>query len=315
MESQESPRGSDCLAVLVAENDEALRAYMVEVLTEVGYRVIPVCNGKEAVSALQLGHVDVLITDMIMPEHEAIEIILYSRKHFPDLKLIVMSGLLNGHLQAARSLGARAILHEPFSAGDLVRTVESVCHPTSQPVRGGLATETDPSSPHLMTRSEQKSVVARQPPGQSVLATGKVMNDEISRVIRVIDVLAFDTRILAVNAALVAARAGEACMGLGVVVDEMRNLSQRCAQAAKDTSALLEEWATKLNDEKEKVGQVAAAFRTTTQKPSKITTPVDELSPGSGERTTGILQVGEPITQLGQLMPQTGANANSDVGG
>jgi hypothetical protein len=54
---------------------------------------------------------------------------------------------------------------------------------------------------------------------------------------------------------------------------------------------------------------VAPAFRTTAQKPSKITTPVDELSPGSGERTTGILQVGEPITQMEQVMPQTGANA------
>jgi len=297
------------LAVLVAENNEALRAYMVEVLTEVGYRVIPVCNGKEAVSALQLGHVDVFITDMIMPEHEAIEIILYSRKHFPDLKLIVMSGLLNGHLQAARSLGARAILHEPFSAGDLVRTLESVCHPTSQPGRGGPATEIDPLSPHRMTHSEEKLVVARQPPGQSLPATGRVKNDEISRVIRVIYGLAFDTRILAVNTALIAARAGESAMGFAVVVDEMRNLSQRCAQAAKDTSALLEEWVTKLNDENVRVGQVAAAFRTTAQKPSKITTPVDELSPGSGERTTGILQVGEPITQMEQVMPQTGANA------
>ena len=297
------------MAVLVVEANEALRAYMVEVLTEVGYRVIPVCSGKEAVSALQLGHFDVLITDMIMPAHEAIEIILYSRKHFPDLKLIVMSGLLNGHLQAARSLGARAILHEPFSAGDLVRTVESVCHTTSQPARGAPATETDPSSPHLMTHSEQKLVVATQPPGQSVLAVGTVKNDEISRVIRVIDGLAFDTRILAVNTALIAARAGESGLGFAVVVDEMRNLSQRCVQAAKDTSALLEEWVTKLNDEKVKGGQVATAFRTTTQKPSKITTPVDELSPGSGERTTGILQIGEPITQMEQLMPQTGANA------
>jgi len=160
-----------------------------------------------------------------------------------------------------------------------------------------------------MTHSEQKRVVARELPGQSVLATGKVKNDEISRVIRVIDGLAFDTRILAVNTALIAARAGESAMGFAVVVDEMRNLSRRCAQAAKDTSALLEEWVTKLNDENVRVGQVAAAFRTTAQKPSKITTPVDELSPGSGERTTGILQVGEPITQMEQVMPQTGANA------
>lgn len=56
-----------------------------------------------------------------------------------------------------------------------------------------------------------------------------------------IDEIAFQTNILALNAAVEAARAGETGMGFAVVADEVRNLSQRCAGAAKDTAALIEE--------------------------------------------------------------------------
>jgi methyl-accepting chemotaxis protein len=98
-----------------------------------------------------------------------------------------------------------------------------------------------------------------------------------------------------------------------VVADEVRNLAQRCAQAAKDTAALIEESIAKSNDGKTKVDQVAVSIRVITEETSTVKTLVDEVNLGSQEQARGIEQIGKAIVQMEQVTQKTAANAEESA--
>jgi len=134
-------------------------------------------------------------------------------------------------------------------------------------------------------------------------------SDQISKIIKVIDEIAFQTNILALNAAVEAARAGQAGLGFAVVADEVRNLAQRCAQAARDTAALIAESIAKSSDGKTKLDQVATAVRSITESAGKAKTLVDEVKLGSEEQARGIEQISKAITQIQDVTQSTAAQA------
>jgi len=176
-------------------------------------------------------------------------------------------------------------------------------------------TENSRSATELVGQSQQKFVETNRSLDQMVVAMEEInqSSDKIAKIIKVIDEIAFQTNILALNAAVEAARAGEAGMGFAVVADEVRNLAQRCAQAAKDTEALIEESIAKSNDGKIKVDQVATAIRAITEESGKVKTLVDEVNLGSQEQARGIEQIGKAISQMEQVTQKTAANAEESA--
>src|SRR5437016_2684509 len=134
-------------------------------------------------------------------------------------------------------------------------------------------------------------------------------SNKIARIIKVIDEIAFQTNILALNAAVEAARAGEAGMGFAVVADEVRNLAQRCAQAAKDTTGLIEESIDKANDGKVKLDRVTVAVGSITETSNAVKTLVEQVKTGSEEQARGIAEVSKAISEMERVTQTTAANA------
>jgi hypothetical protein len=163
----------------------------------------------------------------------------------------------------------------------------------------------------LMTSSQGQFEQANQALGEMVTAMDGIHTSsaKISHIIRMIDEIAFQTNILALNAAVEAARAGEAGLGFAVVADEVRGLAQRCAQAARDTAALIEDSTAKTRDGKDKVRLVATAIRQITEESQKVKRLVDEVSRGSDQQAQGIGEIGKAITQMDQVTRRTAAVA------
>lgn len=138
-------------------------------------------------------------------------------------------------------------------------------------------------------------------------------SEKISRIIRVIDEIAFQTNILALNAAVEAARAGEAGMGFAVVADEVRNLAQRCAQAAKDTSDLIEESIVRSQEGKGKLDDVSAWVNRVVENASRIKVLANEVHMGSQEQARGIEQIARAVSQMQQVTQSTAASAEESA--
>jgi methyl-accepting chemotaxis protein len=138
-------------------------------------------------------------------------------------------------------------------------------------------------------------------------------SEKISKIIRVIDEIAFQTNILALNAAVEAARAGEAGMGFAVVAEEVRNLAQRSAQAAKDTASLIEDSISKSNEGSRKLDNVAKSINQITGSTMQVKTLIDEIDAGSQEQSRGIEQIAKAVGAMETMTQQGAAGAEESA--
>jgi PAS domain S-box-containing protein len=110
--------------ILVVDDDAAVRGLFHKILTRAGYRVMEAADGAQALAALRKGGLDLVITDLVMPEKEGIETIVEIRKSHPQVKIAAVSGAFGGrYLEVASMLGAEAALAKPVSEEALLSMV------------------------------------------------------------------------------------------------------------------------------------------------------------------------------------------------
>ncbi|WP_288431728.1 methyl-accepting chemotaxis protein, partial [uncultured Agrobacterium sp.] len=125
-------------------------------------------------------------------------------------------------------------------------------------------------------------------------------SSEISNIISVIDEIAFQTNLLALNAGVEAARAGEAGKGFAVVAQEVRELAQRSANAAKDIKALITTSNTQVQQGVELVGETGRALETIVTEVQEINRHVMAIVESAQEQSSGLQQINTAVNQMDQ---------------
>lgn len=137
----------------------------------------------------------------------------------------------------------------------------------------------------------------------------KNSSDQTAKIIKTIDEIAFQTNLLALNAAVEAARAGEAGKGFAVVAEEVRNLAQRSAQAAKDTSELIEESQRNADGGVAVSDEVASMLSSIGNSVQKVNQLVAEVAAGSTEQAQGIDQINLAVSQMDKVTQSNAASS------
>ncbi len=284
----------------------------------------------------KLGIVEIYITRKYMKEKLNKEI----------WKMCFTIMLLDFFLLVSIIIGVRKILVQPVIriVDGLNESADQVSYASDQIASAGQSlaegtSEQAASSEQIAASLEQVSAMARQNADNSGQANNLMGNlkqvvetvyysmfdltksmDEISTatgeasgIIKNIDEIAFQTNLLALNAAVEAARAGENGAGFAVVADEVRNLALRAAEAAQNTSGLIQGITLKVEDGLKMVSGTSKSFNQVNTDSDNVADLVSNITVSSNDQAEGIEQVNNAVSEIDKVNQQNAANAEESA--
>ena len=114
------------IRILLAEDEQAMRTYLARALENAGYDVVAVDRGTEALPLLETQHFDLLLSDIVMPEMDGIELAQRCAEVSPATKVMFITGFAAVTLKANREAPQAKVLSKPFHLKDLVMEVQRV---------------------------------------------------------------------------------------------------------------------------------------------------------------------------------------------
>ncbi len=112
------------IRILLAEDDESMRVYLARALERSGYEVVAVSTGTEAVPYIDSDRFDLLLTDIVMPEMDGIELAQLAARIAPDMRIMFITGFAAVTLKAGKAVPQAKVLSKPFHLRELVLEVE-----------------------------------------------------------------------------------------------------------------------------------------------------------------------------------------------
>ncbi|AIT08204.1 MULTISPECIES: cell cycle two-component system response regulator CpdR [Sphingomonas] len=114
------------IRILLAEDDQVMREYLTRALERAGYAVAAVDRGTAAIPLLESESFDLLLTDIVMPEMDGIELARRAAELVPGLRVMFITGFAAVTLKAGREMPNARVLSKPFHLRDLVAEVDRV---------------------------------------------------------------------------------------------------------------------------------------------------------------------------------------------